>query len=113
LEVAERGVVADELEAMDLSEEEEECVSPSVSSSVVSIATVDKDWEATELKRSGCGLDLSPPRGKKGETWSSSPGGGVTLRLGEDTTRLAPRTELLFPLRLQEDAESDFERVAT
>ena len=113
LEAAERGVVAEELDVIDLSEESEECVSPSVSSSTVSMATVGKEWETAELKRSGCGLDLSTPGGQKDERWSSSLGGGVTLSLGEDTIRLAPRTELLFPLRLQEDAESDFEGVVT
>jgi len=103
-----------ELERIDFSEEPDE----SASSSVVSMATVGKDWETTGPKRSGCGLVLSPPReagelpAEKKEERCYSSLGGVTLRLGEDTVRLAPRTEL-FPLRLQEDAESDFEGVAT
>jgi hypothetical protein len=115
LEVEERGVVGD---ATDFSEEPDESVSPSVSSSVVSMATVGKGCDTEELKRSGCGRDLSPlretgelPTIREGEGCSSSVDGGVTLRLGEDTTRLALRTEVLFPPRLQEDAESDFEGV--
>jgi hypothetical protein len=40
--------------------------------------------------------------------WSSM-GGGVILTLGEETARLAPKTELLFPPRLQEEAASDLE----
>ena len=116
-EVEERGVVVgEELEAIDFSEEPDECVSASASSSIVLIATVGKGWDTMELKRSGCGRDFNPlllPKGEKGETWSSSAGGGVTLRLGEETARLAPRTELLFPPRLQEETASDLEGVAT
>ena len=108
----EDGVVGEELERTEFSEEPEES---SLSSSMV---TCGKSCDTAELKRSGCGRDLTPLREtgelppKKGEGCSSSAGGGVTLRLGEDTARLAPRTELLFPPRLQEDAESDFEGVA-
>jgi hypothetical protein len=36
-------------------------------------------------------------------------GGGVTLTLGEETTRFPLRTELLFPPRLQDEAVSDLE----
>lgn len=49
----------------------------------------------------------SPAEGKE-----RSSEGGVILRLGEETVRLPLRTELLFPPRLQEDAESDLEGAA-
>lgn len=59
------------------------------------------------LKRSGCGR-LFATGGCVGRL---SSGGGVTLTVGEgiDMARLPLRTELFFPLRLQETAESDLE----
>lgn len=110
-EAVERGVVGEDLEAMDLTDDPEEWVS-SVSSSVVSIVTVGNGWETAGLKRRGCGLNLTP-------SWVfgdvSTAGGGDERcpRLEAETARLGVRTELLFPPRLQEDAASDFEGVAT
>jgi len=58
LESEERGVVGEELEAADLTDEPDECVSPSVSSSVVSIATAGSGSEAAMENLSGCGRNL-------------------------------------------------------
>jgi len=80
------------------------------------MATAGKGWEAAGLKRSGCGLNLGPlavvgdeMASAGGGDTRSSPGGGVILTLGEETTRLPLRTELLFPPRLQEEALSDLD----
>ena len=51
--------------------------------------------------------DASPAEGEERSSL-----GGVILRLGEETVRLPLRTELLFPPRLQEEAESDLEGAA-
>jgi len=104
LEDEERGVVGDELDAADFTEEPED--SPSVSSSALSIATVGKGCDTRGLKRRGWGLNLGPLADKAGEARESSVpgggetrssvGGGVTLTLGEETARFPLRTELLF-----------------
>lgn len=99
----------------DLTEEPEECVSPSVSSSVESTATVGKGCDTAALKRSGCGLnfgavvEIGDEVAVSGGETRSSDGGGVILTLGDDTVRLPLRTELFLPPRLHEEAESDFE----
>jgi len=117
LEDEERGVVGEELDAADLTEEPEDWVSPSLSSAVVSMETVGKGWETAALKRRGCGLNLGPDA-EIGDTGPPAGGGdtrsvgGVILTLGEETARLPLRTELLFPPRLQDDAESDLEGAA-
>src|SRR6266540_476052 len=60
LEEVERGVVGEDLEAIELTDEPEEWVSPSVSSSVVSIVKVGRGWETAGLKRRGWGRNLIP-----------------------------------------------------
>jgi hypothetical protein len=101
LEEAERGVVGDELDG-----DVDSASSASAPSAEESIATAGKGWDAAKLNRRGTGRDLLTTGG--GET--RSPGGGVILTLGEETTRLFPlRTELLLPPRLQETADSDLE----
>lgn len=53
LEDEERGVVGDEFDAADLTDDPEDCVSPSVSSSVLSMVTAGRGCETTGLKRRG------------------------------------------------------------
>jgi hypothetical protein len=120
-EEEERGVVGEELDAPDFTDEPEDWVSPSVSSSALSIATVGKDCEAAVLKRRGWGRNLSPlavmgddaSATAGGGEVRSSLGGGVTFTLGEDTARLPLSTELLLPPRLQDEAVSDLEGATT
>jgi hypothetical protein len=118
LEDEERGVVGEELD-VDLDEPEpvEYASSLSVASAPsgeVSMATLGSGWEMTGLKHRGWGRVLRGLRsGGREVGWCSpSPGGGVTLTLGDVTMRLIPlRTELLLPPRLQEVAESDLDGV--
>lgn len=98
---------------MDGDEELEELYS-SYSSSAESTATVGKDCETTVLKCKGWGRNLGAPIADAGDMGGGEilrlSEGGVTLTEGEVTTRFIPlSTELLFPPRLQEEAESDLE----
>jgi hypothetical protein len=64
------------------------------------------------LKRRGCGLNLIP-RWLFGDVSTAGGGDERCPGLEAETDRLGVRTELLFPPRLQEEAASDFEGVAT
>lgn len=97
-------------EELDAAELEEEPSSLSLLSDV-SMVTAGSGCEAAPLKRKGMGRILPAMfNAGGGETRCCSFGGGVILTLGEDTVRLFPlSTELLFPPRLHEVAESDLE----
>lgn len=103
----EDGVVG---EPFDLDDELEDPSSPSVSDE--SIAMTGKDCDSVLSNRRGCGRYLTAPANDWEGAFSS--GGGVTLTVGEGRVmaRLALRTELLLPLRLQDPGELDLDGMA-
>ncbi len=106
LEEDEWGLVGDELEPPDL---EELVESASSSPSLVSMVTAGNGCDTAGLKRRGWGRALGAATASPGGGEIRSPGGGVTLTLGEVTARLALRTELFLSARLQDVAESDLD----
>jgi hypothetical protein len=75
------------------------------------MAITGRGCETATLNRRGWGLVLVFPEGEgKTDSAGPSPGGGVILTEGGGVVmEVALKTELFFPPRLQETAESDLE----